>query len=398
MALDRNIAILGIPDGLPESKTAIFRSRIFKFVDKVDEFLSETGMQDIKITVTTGMSSSKISEETTSNGSRKKSANDELLIEERAYQYKSEDPLFNFSQLVVPEHVKEDLLSAVDVIRLQPKIFEEWGLREIEPFPRTVLNFHGEPGTGKTLAAHAMAHSLNRKILVASYAQIESKFLGDAPKNVEAIFYAAARDNAVLFIDEADSLLSRRLTNATQGSERAANSLCSQLLICLEKFKGIVIFATNLVENYDKAFETRVRHIKFPMPDEKCRREIWKRHLPKQLPIEGDLEQCVERLSAQTDDVCGRDIKNAVIDAAVRAARRDKTHIQVSDLLEAIDRIKAARIAAKSQGRDLNSEEEKELQSKVQKALLKKEQETEAFISTSNDKLDSQPNLDPQTI
>ncbi|MGD1914201.1 MAG: hypothetical protein ACFB2X_26200 [Rivularia sp. (in: cyanobacteria)] len=80
-------------------------------------------------------------------------------------------------------------------------------------------------------------------------------------------------------------MLSKRLTNANQGSERAANSICSQLLICLEKFKGVVIFATNLVENYDKAFETRVRHIHFPMPDEKARYLIWQNHLPPELPL-----------------------------------------------------------------------------------------------------------------
>ncbi len=97
------------------------------------------------------------------------------------------------------------------------------------------------------------------------------------------------RDNAILFIDEADSLLSRRLTNVTQGSEQAINSMRSQLLICLERFRGVVIFATNLVENYDKAFETRVRHVHFLLPDEQGRRDIWRRHLPARLPLAPDI-------------------------------------------------------------------------------------------------------------
>jgi SpoVK/Ycf46/Vps4 family AAA+-type ATPase len=92
------------------------------------------------------------------------------------------------------------------------------------------------------------------KIIEASYAHIKSMYHGEGPKNVEALFYAAQAQNAILFIDEADSLLSRRLTNVNQGSEQAINSMRSQLLICLERFKGVVIFATNLVQNYDPAF------------------------------------------------------------------------------------------------------------------------------------------------
>ncbi|MEH2203500.1 MAG: hypothetical protein V7K53_05365 [Nostoc sp.] len=80
----------------------------------------------------------------------------------------------------------------------------------------------------------------------------------------------------------------------------------SQLLICLEQFRGVVIFSTNLVENYDKAFETRVRHVHFLMPDFASRREICKRHLPAKMPLAEDIS--LEKL-AQVEDVCGRDIK-----------------------------------------------------------------------------------------
>ncbi len=272
----------------------------------------------------------------------------------------------------VPKEVEEDLLLAVDLIHLEVKVFDDWGLRKIEPFPRTALNFYGSPGTGKTLSAHAIASKINRPILVASYAQIESMYHGEGPKNVEAIFFAAERENALLFIDEADSLLSKRLTNVTQGSEQAINSMRSQLLICLEKFRGVVIFSTNLVENYDKAFETRVRHVRFPMPDEKCRREIWKRHLPEQMPLEKDVT--FERL-AQIDDVCGRDIKNAVIDAAMRAGRQEKRSVAISDLLNSIERIKAARIQTNSESQKLQPEEEEKVRNQVLEALSEKEEQ-----------------------
>src|SRR5258708_21599866 len=174
----------------------------------------------------------------------------------------------NLGEVVGRDGVRECLICGGEVMRVEHKGFDEWGLRTIQPFPHSALNFHGPPGTGKTLAAHTIAHTLKRSILVASYAEIESKFHGEGPKNVKAIFHSAERDHAILFIDEANSLLSKRLTEVTQGSEQAINSMRSQLFICLQEFRGVVIFATNLVENYDKAFETRVRYLHFPLPNE----------------------------------------------------------------------------------------------------------------------------------
>lgn len=355
-----NLFIKGIPRNIPETNAAIFRSRLLK---AVNQLIDENNLNSDNISITIYNKDFKI---LSSKSSKEIKKPDELSVEERALKYKSQQPLFSLKRLIVPDEVREDILSAIDIIRVQSKVFVEWNLQSIEPFPRTALNFHGQPGTGKTLTAHAIAHSLKKPILVASYAQIESKFLGDGSKNVEAIFHAAERDNAVLFIDEADSLLSKRLTNASQGSERAANSICSQLLICLEKFKGVVIFATNLVENYDKAFETRVRHIYFPMPDKKARQEIWKNHLPSELPLALDFS--IEEL-ASIEDVCGRDIKNAVIDGAVRIARNGKNIIQTRDLIEAIERIQASRIASSSVQKKLDPKAKAKIEGRLKTAL-----------------------------
>ena len=292
----------------------------------------------------------------------------DLTPEERAKRYQPTCPLFSFEHLVIPEEVKNNLLLAIDLIEFEKRVFDEWGLRKIEPFPRTALNFHGSPGTGKTLAAHAIASKINRPILVASYAQIESMYHGEGPKNVEALFLAAEKENALLFIDEADSLLSKRLTHVTQGSEQAINSMRSQLLICLERFKGIVIFSTNLVKNYDKAFETRIRNIYFPIPDEVCRNAIWKNHLPVQLPLAKDV--CIKQL-AKIDEVCGRDIKNAVLDAAMRAARQNKQFVELKDLIQSIEQIKATRIVNLPEpDTDLTPSEKQEIKDKVKEHIV----------------------------
>lgn len=375
MNTSEKILIQGIPDTVPETIAAVCRSRLLTAVNKL---IDETGLENIRITVGDASSfSSGLENNNSQDGANSKQnrRDPDLSPEERAKRYKAQQPLFTFEQLIIPQEVEEDLLLAVDLIQLEFKVFDEWGLRKIEPFPRTALNFHGKPGTGKTLAAHAIASKINRPILVASYAQIESMYHGEGPKNVEAIFRAAEREDALLFIDEADSLLSQRLTNVTQGSEQAINSMRSQLLICLEQFRGVVIFSTNLVENYDKAFETRVRNISFPMPDETCRREIWKKHLVQELPIAEDVS--FEKL-AQIEDVCGRDIKNAVIDAAMRAARQSKENIGISEFIDSVDRIKKARVHVTSEPRPLTPEEKEEVDKKFKEAIAKKEQETQS--------------------
>ncbi len=331
------VYILGMPETRNgEAAAATCCSRLVMAVEK---YLEVTGTGSINLQITT--ESAQDQAIAGLNATKAKNDPDEPTLEQRAEQYVSTRPLYTIEQLVVPEDVSSELQLAIQAIRVEPIVYDDWGLRELEPFPRSALSFHGEPGTGKTLAAHAVASNLSKRILVASYAQIESKFHGDGPKNVEALFYAAQRDDAVLFIDEADSLLSRRLTNVTQGSEQAINSMRSQLLICLEKFRGIVIFATNLVENYDQAFETRVRHIYFPMPNLEAREAIWRNHLPPKLPTSEDVS--VHELARSESRMCGRDIKNVVVKAATQAAIEGKQVVTQDDLLRAVQTIISAK-------------------------------------------------------
>lgn len=353
--------IEGIPYCIDAAISAVFRSRVIK---AINDLCNESEIDSFDIRLTNNRQSKQ------PDMSDKQSGNDELSIEIRAKQYAATDPFWNLNHLIVPNALKEELLTAIETIQLEPLVFDTWGLRSIEPFPRSALNFHGPPGTGKTLAAHGIASETGKSILVASYAQIESKYHGDGPKNVEALFYAADRDNAVLFIDEADSLLSKRLTNVQQGSEQAINSMRSQLLICLEKYKGIVIFATNLVENYDSAFETRVSHIHFPKPDVSARREIWRKHLISTMPLSDDIS--IEQLAEIEADFCGREIKNAVIDAALQVARSQRHVIMQHDLVAAINKIVTARTALRknySNSTPLTLDETEEISSKLKDAF-----------------------------
>ncbi|MFI2632325.1 ATP-binding protein [Streptomyces collinus] len=338
----------GIPDHTPEGIAAVCRSRLLAAANALAQGIDA---RDFTLAVGAGAI---VSAPASQPG--------QARVGEARYIPSA--PLYKFDQLVIPHQVRRDLVAATDVLKVEQQVFDGWGLRSVEPFPRSALNFHGPSGTGKTLAAHAMADHLERGILMASYADIESKYHGDGPKNVQRLFSAADESGAVLFIDEADSLLSRRLTNVTQGSEQAINSMRSQLLICLERFRGVVIFATNLVQNYDNAFETRVRHVRFTLPDKDSRTEIWRRHLVDGLPVADDVDPVV--LAEKTDDICGRDIKNAVVDAAVRAAVEGRVPLIANDFLEAVERIKNSRM---QDFHPLAEEEKIEVEGEIRQAM-----------------------------
>ena len=270
---------------------------------------------------------------------------EEFDYEEKSKQYTPVIPLYSFDRVILPEEVTRKIEEAISILECEQKVFNEWGLYEIQPHPSTSLSFYGPPGTGKTMAAEAIADRLGKKILKVSYTDVESKYHGEGPKMIKAIFVAAKNADAVLFFDEADSLLSKRLTNVSEGSAQAINSMRSQLLISLEEFRGIVIFATNLIVNYDKAFLTRLISVEFPLPDVQTRKKIWDVHVKApndgkvhrlNIPLADDVD--TETLANQYDFV-GREIRNAVINACVRAAMNKRDIITQVDFIAACEGI-----------------------------------------------------------
>lgn len=269
--------------------------------------------------------------------SKREKGSDEFNYEKLSNNYTAENPRYTFDQVILPQKVLDQIDRAIGIIQVERKVFDEWGLRSIIPTASSAMSFYGPPGTGKSMAAEAIAARLGKKILSATYADIESKFHGEGPKMVKAIFMAAERDNAVLFLDESDSLLSKRLTNVSDGSAQAINSMRSQLLISLERFKGIVIFATNLVVNYDKAFLSRLINIEFTMPTAKERERIWLQHLRTNtvhVPLAWDVD--ISAL-AEKYEFCGREIKSAVKSACIATALDDRNEVTQADLIKACD-------------------------------------------------------------
>ena len=300
----------------------------------------------------------------------------EFDYERLSYNYRAVEPRFSFEQVILPQKTLEQIEEAIGVLEVETKVFDEWGLRYIIPEATSALSFYGPPGTGKTMAAEAIANKLGKKILRATYADIESKFHGEGPKMVKAIFRAAERDDAVLFLDESDSLLSKRLTNVSDGSAQAINSMRSQLLISLESFKGIVIFATNLVINYDRAFLSRLINVEFTNPTVDERKKIWWNHLKTDkihVPLGDDFDM---DYLAVNYDLCGREIKNSVKNACISAALKKKEIVTQQEFVDACEkiiderkRVNSAKDQTKINNDDVSEEKKEKLKAAIQRKI-----------------------------
>ena len=229
-------------------------------------------------------------------------------------------PRRTFEDVILPLATRRALDQALVHVTSHDLIFNRWGLGERHPSGLALaFNFAGPPGTGKTICAEAIANALGRHLLIVRYAELESLWMGETPKNVSAVFRLAREENAVLLFDEADAIAARRSTSLEHGFLRESNTVINVLLKELETFSGVVIFATNLAANFDPAFERRIRtHVLFEMPGADEREQIWRVQMhPTLTPLAADVNF---RALAERYEASGGDIRNAVLKAAMAAA------------------------------------------------------------------------------
>ena len=281
-------------------------------------------------------------------------------------------PRYDFEQIILPEETKKIIFDALNVINHKELIYKVWGFEKVDSKPRSVLNFYGPPGTGKTMCAHAIAKHLSKPLLALNYSEIESKYVGDAPKNLKKAFDTAKELDAVMFFDEADSFLGKRIENVSQGAEQALNSLRSQMLILLEDFEGVVLFATNLVTNFDKAFNSRIlASIKLDLPNKEARAAIIKVSLPPYMPLERPFtDNEILEVSDIIEGFSGREIKNAILSMLLKKAGEygEKSIFVIDDL-------KQTMANKKEEVERLKAEENARLKEKISKKLKEKAME-----------------------
>ena len=198
------------------------------------------------------------------------------------------------------------------------------------------VNLYGYPGTGKTMAAHAIAKAIGKKMICVNYAEIESKYVGETSKNLTRLFKTAAEKNAVIFFDEADAFLSKRVTNMNNSTDVSVNQTRSVLLTLLNDFNGVIIFATNFLSNYDSAFMRRIQyHVKFELPNKELREKLCRRYIPTKMPADIDFKAIADKY----DGISGSDISIAVLKAALKAARRNESIVSTAYFEDSIKTI-----------------------------------------------------------
>ncbi|MGQ0777965.1 MAG: ATP-binding protein [Pseudonocardiales bacterium] len=251
-------------------------------------------------------------------------------------------PVRDLASLVIPDGVRQRLETAIRLVKYHDVLFDQWDLKSIDPHHQGVaLNLYGPSGTGKTLAAEALAAHLGRGFIDVSYAEIESRYVGETPKNIVRCFAAARRHDAVLVFNEADSILGSRLSTVTQSADHSVNVSRAVMLAQLDEFTGVVVFTSNFPRNYDPAFVRRIlAHVRFDLPDLPTRHRLWAALLPKLLPLAADVD--LGLLADASEGLAGGDLVNVILAAAAKAVDRPVQDccVHLADLLDELTELR----------------------------------------------------------
>lgn len=276
-------------------------------------------------------------------------------------------PLESYADIGGLETQIQEIKEAVELPLTHPELYEEIGINP----PKGVI-LYGEPGTGKTLLAKAVANSTSATFLRVVGSELIQKYLGDGPKLVRELFRVAEEHApSIVFIDEIDAIGTKRY-DATSGGEREIQRTMLELLNQLDGFDSRgdvkvrvhymrvqlslpfhflvlnllscscvvqVIMATNRIQTLDPALirPGRIdRKIEFPLPDIKTKRMIFKIHTSKMTLAEDvNLEEFIHA----KDDLSGADIKAICTEAGLLALRERRMKVTHEDFKKAKEKV-----------------------------------------------------------
>ncbi len=226
----------------------------------------------------------------------------------------------SIDNLILPTDTHDQIREVLTACRNRVFVMSKWGFgRRLATGKGICVLFKGEPGTGKTFCAEILASELGMKLYQVSIPKIVSKYIGETEKNISKIFHSARASHSMLLFDEADSLFTKRVS-VENAIDRFSNMETNLLLQEIERFEGITILTTNLDKNIDDAFARRIQFkVDFPFPEPEHRGLIWRTLIPKECPIDEDID--FDELG-ENFELSGGYIKNAVVRAAYRAAAR----------------------------------------------------------------------------
>jgi 26S proteasome regulatory subunit T2 len=247
-------------------------------------------------------------------------------------------PLESYADVGGLEQQVQEIKEAVELPLTHPELYEDIGIKP----PKGVI-LYGEPGTGKTLLAKAVANSTSATFLRVVGSELIQKYLGDGPKLVRELF-RVAEDLAptIVFIDEIDAIGTKRYESQS-GGEREIQRTMLELLNQLDGFDSMgdvkVIMATNRIDSLDPALirPGRVdRKIEFPLPDTKTKRRIFGIHTSK-MNLSSDVN--LEEFIMAKDELSGADIKAACTEAGLLALRERRMQVTHADFKKAKEKV-----------------------------------------------------------
>ncbi|OAO16450.1 26s protease regulatory subunit 4 [Blastocystis sp. ATCC 50177/Nand II] len=227
-----------------------------------------------------------------------------------------------------------EIKESVELPLTHPELFDEIGVKP----PKGVI-LYGEPGTGKTLLAKAVANKTSATFLRLVGSELIQKYAGEGPKLVRDIF-STARDLApsIVFIDEIDSIGTKRYDADSSGAREVQRTML-ELLNQLDGFDDRgdvkVIMATNRIETLDPALlrPGRIdRKIKLPLPDAESKRRIFNIHKSK-MSLDKDVN--LDSFIQAKDDLSGADIRSICMEAGMMALKERRMKVNMNDFEEA---------------------------------------------------------------
>lgn len=247
-------------------------------------------------------------------------------------------PLESYADIGGLEKQIQEIKEAVELPLTHPELYAELGIHP----PKGVI-LYGEPGTGKTLLAKAVANSTSATFLRVVGSELIQKYLGEGPKLVRELF-RVAEENApsIVFIDEIDAVGTKRY-DANSGGEREIQRTMLELLNQLDGFDNKsdikVLMATNRIDSLDPALirPGRIdRKIEFPLPDTKTKRMIFGIHT-KRMTLAEDVN--LEEFVMSKDELSGADIKAVCTEAGLLALRERRMRVCHADFVSAKERV-----------------------------------------------------------
>ncbi len=273
--------------------------------------------------------------------------NEETLTDEhldeacRLMMYQSFDGLTSLSHveksalthLILPKKQKAEFEQILAAARNHEHVMVDWGFgSHLSTGKGLCVLFDGPPGTGKTFAAEVIASELHRPLQRVDMSNLVSKWVGETGNNLARLFAAARAGRAILLLDEADALLSKRVAQTSKSTDRYANMEVNILLQEIERYNGITILTTNHEQSLDEALQRRIQfRISFENPEREERIQLWKKLIAPQAEIEKGID--FNRLGTEFE-LSGGYIKNAILTAAFKASSEQRK-ISENDLFVA---------------------------------------------------------------